>query len=96
MKIKRQAAVVAAIVMAFGLAATFTACKDETDAPCNHTITKVRGQKRQRFIDGNDEFKGSGTLIRLAANKAEGADGWLPFVKNAAICIGVGNPRCVF
>ena len=87
MKIKRQAAVVAAIVMA---------CKDETDAPCNHTITKVRGQKRQRFIDGNDEFKGSGTLIRLAANKAEGADGWLHFVKNAAICIGVGNPRCVF
>ncbi len=51
---------------------------------------------KPRFIDGNDEFKGSGTLIRLAANKAEGADGWLPFVKNAAICIGVGNPRCVF
>lgn len=51
---------------------------------------------KPRFMQSNNEFGSDGTLIRFAANKAEGAEGWTPFVKNAAICIGIGNPRCVF
>lgn len=52
---------------------------------------------KPRFIDSDSTFgTPDGTLIRIAANKAEGADGFSPFVKDAAICLGVGNARCVF
>lgn len=36
------------------------------------------------------------TIVRLAVNIAEGVDGWTPSSTNTAICIGVGNPKCVF
>lgn len=49
-----------------------------------------------RLIDTNNDFGGSGNLVRFAANVAVGADGWVPFVKNAAICLGIANPRCLF
>lgn len=49
-----------------------------------------------RLIDTNNEFGGSGTLVRFAANTAVVADGWTPFVENAAICLGIANPRCAF
>ena len=55
MKIIRQAAVVAAMVMAFGLAASLTACKDETDALCNHTITKIAQKDADCKNEGNFE-----------------------------------------
>lgn len=52
---------------------------------------------RPRLINSNSDFgTPDGTLIRLAANVLEGADGWTPFVKNIEICFGIGNARCVF
>lgn len=36
------------------------------------------------------------TIVRIAANVAEGVDGWTPSSTKTAICIGVGNPKCVF
>ena len=49
-----------------------------------------------RLIDSNSDFGGSGNLVRFAANVAVGVDGWAPFVENAAICLGIANPRCAF
>lgn len=49
-----------------------------------------------RLIDSNNEFRQNGTLVRFAANVAVGADGWAPFVEDAAICLGIANPRCAF
>ena len=49
-----------------------------------------------RLIDSNNDFGGSGTLVRFAANSAASADGWNPFVEKAEICLGIANPRCVF
>ena len=47
-----------------------------------------------RVSSGN--FGKDRTVVRLAVNIAEGVDGWTPSSTQAAICIGVGNPKCVF
>lgn len=47
-----------------------------------------------RLSSGN--FGKNRTVVRLAANVAEGVDGWTPSSTKTAICIGVGNPKCVF
>lgn len=41
-------------------------------------------------------FDRSRIVVRLAVNIAEGADDWVPSSTNAAICIGIGDPKCVF
>ncbi len=50
--------------------------------------------KPHRLSSGN--FGKDRTVVRLAANVAEGVDGWTPSSTKTAICIGVGNPKCVF
>lgn len=47
-----------------------------------------------RILSGN--FGKNRTIVRLTANIAEGVDGWIPSSTKTAICIGVGNPKCVF
>ncbi len=47
-----------------------------------------------RISSGN--FGKNRTVVRLAANIAEGLDGWTPSSTKTAICIGVGNPKSVF
>ena len=53
-----------------------------------------------RLIRSNGNFGTSSPLVRLAANDpAPGTTaklGWTPFVKETAVCLGIGNPRCVF
>lgn len=47
-----------------------------------------------RISSGN--FGKNRTVVRLAVNIAEGVDGWTPSSTKTAICLGVGNPKCVF
>lgn len=49
-----------------------------------------------REITKNDHYGKDSVLVRLAANEAEGAEGWTPFTTKTAVCIGIANPRCVF
>lgn len=53
-----------------------------------------REGKPRRISSGN--FAKNRTVVRIAANIAEGVDGWTPSSTKTAICIGVGNPKCVF
>ena len=49
------------------------------------------------LMDIDSEFvMPDGTLIRIAANNADGVDDWTPCVKNAEICLGIDNSRYVF
>lgn len=48
----------------------------------------------QRIASGS--FGVDRKVVRLAANVATGEEGWTPSSTQTAICIGVGNPKCVF
>lgn len=50
--------------------------------------------KPHRISSGN--FGENRTVVRLAVNIAESADSWIPSSTQTAICLGVGNPNCVF
>lgn len=53
-----------------------------------------------RLIRSNSNFGTASPLVRLAANDpAPGVTaelGFTPFVRETAMCLGIGNPRCVF
>lgn len=51
--------------------------------------------KPQR-MGSNNEFGKTDALIRLAANSPGDIAGWKAVVNKTAICIGVGDPECVF
>lgn len=48
------------------------------------------------LINSNSGFGADEAVVRLAANQAEGIDGWIPSTSDTAICIGVADPKCIF
>ncbi len=48
-------------------------------------------------INSNSQFGADQAVQRLAANVADAsAEGWYPSITEAAICIGVADPNCIF
>jgi len=50
----------------------------------------------RRVFTSGSKFGAAHALERLAANKASSLSGWVPSVKEAAICIGVADTKCIF